>query len=110
MTFKTVSIATIRQAARRVALWVHPEKVILFGSHAYGKPTWDSDVDLLLVIKNGSRKARQTALLKASAALDPRPFPVDLLVKSRSQIESRISQGDFFLQDIMENGRVLYER
>lgn len=89
---------------------VHPEMVILFGSHAYGKPTKDSDVDLLLVIKNGSRKARHAAMLKASAALDPRPFPLDLLVKSRSQMKSRIAQGDFFLQDIAENGRVLYSR
>ena len=108
--FKSVSIAQIKQAARKVVSKVHPERVILFGSHAYGKPTWDSDVDLLLVIKKGSRKARKTTLLKASAALDPRPFPVDLLVKSRSQIESRIAQGDFFLQDIVEHGRVLYQR
>ena len=87
---------------------VHPEQVILFGSHASGKATRDSDVDLLLVIRNGSRKARQSALLKASSALDPRPFPVDLLVRSKSQIKSRIAEGDFFLEDILEHGRILY--
>ena len=107
---RRISIARIKQAARRVVLKVHPEKVILFGSHAYGKPTMDSDVDLLLVIKQGSKKARQAALLKASLALDPRPFPVDLLVKSRAQMESRIAQGDYFLQDIEEHGRILYQR
>ena len=107
---KPISIAQIKQAARRMASKVHPEQVILFGSHAYGKPNRDSDVDLLLVIKKDSRRARQTVLLKASSALDPRPFPVDLLVKSKSQIKSRIAQGDFFLQDIMEHGRVLYTR
>ena len=108
--FKPISIARIKQAARRVVSKVHPEKVILFGSHAHGKPTADSDVDLLLVIKKSSKKARQAAFLKASSALDPRPFPVDLLVKSSSQIVSRIAHGDFFLQDIVEHGRILYQR
>ena len=89
---------------------IHPEEIILFGSYAYGKPTWDSDVDLLLIIKEGTRKSRQKALIEASTALDPRPFPVDLLVKSYSQIKSRIAQGDFFLQEIMENGKSLYQR
>ena len=107
---KTVSMDTIRRAARKVAAEIRPEQVILFGSYAYGKPNSDSDVDLLLVIRKNSRKARQTALLKASSALDPRPFPLDLLIRSKSQMKSRIAQGDFFLQDILDHGRILYQQ
>ncbi len=107
---KSVSIAQIRQAARKIASRIHPEQVILFGSYAYGKPTADSDVDFLVVIKKGTRKARRTAWQEASSALSPRPFPADFIVRSKSQIKSRIAQGDFFLQDIMEHGRVLYPR
>lgn len=92
-----------------MASTVNPEEIILFGSYAYGKPSSDSDVDLLLIIKKGSKKDCQAALLKASSALDPRPFPVDLLVKSRDKIKSRIASGDYFLQDIVENGRTLYK-
>ena len=108
--YKPVSIRQIKQAARTMASKIHLEQVILFGSYAYGRPTVDSDVDLLLVIKDGSRKARKSTLFKASVALDPRPFPVDLLVRSKSEIVSRVAQGDFFLQDVMKHGRVLYER
>jgi len=108
--FRKVSINLITEAAQRVVSKVHPEQIILFGSYAYGKPNIDSDVDLLLVINKGSRKERQSVLRNASDALDPRPFPIDIVVRSKSEIKSRIKQGDFFLQDVMKHGRILYER
>ena len=108
--FKRVPFNHIRKAARKVADLVHPEQIILFGSYAYGQPNADSDVDFLLVINKKSKKGRRTAFLKASDALDPRPFPVDLVVRSKSEIKPRIEQGDFFLKDIFQHGRILYQR
>ena len=88
---------------------VRPEKIILFGSYAYGHPTHDSDVDYLLVVKDRTRKKRHIISYKASSALIPRPFPVDIIVRSSREIAPRIKGGDFFLEEIFEKGRVLYE-
>jgi predicted nucleotidyltransferase len=101
----------IRSAARCIARAVQPEKVILFGSHAYGKPTADSDVDFLIVDSRANTRHRRFEMaIQASRALDPRPFPVDILVRSPRQIRFRVANGDFFLREVMSRGRVLYER
>jgi predicted nucleotidyltransferase len=85
-----------------------PEKIILFGSYAYGSPTPHSDVDLLVILKtNASPKERSW---NVSRLLLPRPFPVDILVKTPREIEKALKSGDFFLQEVLSRGKVLYER
>ena len=85
-----------------------PEKIILFGSYAYGKPNPHSDVDLLVVLKtNASLKERNWLV---SRLLLPRPFPVDILVRNPREIREALKSGDFFLQEIFTRGKVLYER
>ncbi len=100
----------IKQAALKIADAVRPEKVILFGSYAYGRPNADSDLDFLVVVKDRTRKKRHEAFIKASSALGPRSFSVDIVIRSAKDISWRIREGDFFLQDIIEKGRVLYEQ
>lgn len=107
---RKIKYQQIKQAAMKMAAAVRPEKIILFGSYAYGRPNADSDVDFLLVIPQKTRKDRNETYLKASKALDPHPFPCDIVVRSKNDIPWRIKEGDFFLQDIMEKGQVLYER
>ncbi len=99
---------TLPRAVERIAETLHPEKIILFGSYAYGNPTGDSDVDLLVIMKtNAPRKERY---LTVSRLLRPRPFAVEILVKTPSEINRAIKQGDFFIEEIFSQGRVLYER
>jgi predicted nucleotidyltransferase len=96
----------IRKYAAQIARQFHPEKIILFGSYAYGKPTEDSDVDLLVVMPfegKGAEKATEILL-----ATDPR-FPIDLIVRTPEQIRTRVKLGDFFLREITKKGKVLYE-
>lgn len=101
----------IHQLARRIAQEFRPERIILFGSYAYGKPTEDSDVDLLVVmpVRNEAvlKKAVEiyTAIDRAKAA----PFSFDLLVRTPSQIHRRVALHDFFVREITERGKVLYE-
>lgn len=85
-----------------------PEKIILFGSHAYGKPSAWSDVDFL-VIKETSKGdlESQLEILKSLPTLN---FGVDIIVRSQKTIEKRTKLGDWFLIDIIEKGEVLYER
>jgi predicted nucleotidyltransferase len=95
-------------AVQRIAQALQPEKIILFGSHAYGTPTPDSDVDLLVILETtASPKERYLAVCRL---LRPRPFPVDILVRTPAEIERAVRSGDFFIKEILSQGRVLYER
>jgi len=99
---------SLRPAVQKIVDELNPEKIILFGSYAYGKPTPHSDVDLLVVLKTkASLKERSW---KVSRLLLPRPFPVDILVKTPKEIEKALKSGDFFLREILTRGKVLYER
>ncbi|HLE14766.1 MAG TPA: nucleotidyltransferase domain-containing protein [Anaerolineales bacterium] len=99
---------SLPQAIERIAHELKPEKIILFGSYAYGKPDPDSDVDLLIIMETGEPTRERT--WKVSRLLIPRRFPVDILVRTPEEIEQALEQGDFFIQEILERGSVLYER
>ena len=83
-----------------------PLQVILFGSHAYGTPTEDSDVDLLVVMDIPESETRRQAVEIRQRIT--RRFPMDLLVRSPEEIIYRISYNDWFLREITEKGEVLY--
>src|SRR5438876_791472 len=97
--------AAIRRFARQVAERFHPEKVILFGSHAYGTPHADSDVDILVVMR--CRNVLDQAF-KIRCAIEA-PFPMDLFVRTPYAMEWRLKEGDWFLREITSKGKVLYE-
>lgn len=92
----------------RVVKTFDPERIILFGSYASGKPSPDSDVDLLVVMENGERPAQRSARI-ARVLLDI-PFPMDILVRTPEELQYRLSIGDYFIREILEQGQVLYER
>jgi predicted nucleotidyltransferase len=98
---------TLPQAIKRLAAALKPEKIILFGSYAYGNPSPDSDVDLLIV-KDGDKKQNY---ITASMLLYPRQFPVDIIVRTPAEIERALkNEENFFTRDIVFRGKVLYER
>ncbi len=103
-----VTAAKIRKAAQKIVDEVDPEKIILFGSFAYGKPTPDSDVDLLIIMNSKLRPHARTVLV--SEVLNPRPFPVDLIVRTPAEVEERLRMRDCFFEEILSRGKVLYER
>jgi len=99
---------SLRPAIQKIVQELKPEKIVLFGSYAYGTPNPHSDVDLLVVMKtNASLKDRSWAV---SRLLLPRPFPVDILVKTPKEVEKALESGDFFLKEILARGKVLYDR
>ena len=99
---------TLPKAVERIAQALKPEKIILFGSYAYGNPTPDSDVDLLVVME--TNKPRKEHVVDVSLLLYPRLFPVDILVKTPEEIEEALKKRDFFIREIVTKGQVLYER
>ncbi len=98
--------AEIKKLCEQISRDFRPERIILFGSHAHGTPTPDSDVDLLVVMPfEGS--PRQQAV-KIRSRIDT-PIPLDLLVRTPEQLSERLAMGDFFVREITESGKVLYE-
>ncbi|MEP6894677.1 MAG: nucleotidyltransferase domain-containing protein [Chloroflexota bacterium] len=106
---KRIPMKTIRALANHIAKKFDPEEIILFGSHAYGKPTEWSDVDLLVVMDTpqGDEFEKSLEIRKAIPKLT---FGLDVIVRSRKVIERRKKLGDWFLVDITEKGKTLYER
>lgn len=96
----------ISELCRQIVEVCHPQKVVLFGSHAYGTPTEDSDVDLMVVMPFEGHPAYQAGEIRAQVQT---PLAVDLLVRTPSQVEERIGMGDPFMQEIVEQGKILYE-
>lgn len=96
------------EVVARLAGQLNPEQVILFGSYAYGTPTPDSDVDLLVILDTDASTTER--YLAVSRLLYPRPFPADILVRTPAEIERALSANDFFIREIVSHGRVLYER
>ena len=102
-----VELGKIKAVAQQITEQFDPNKIVLFGSHAEGCADQDSDVDLLVVLPfrgKGCRKAVE--ILERIRA----PFPLDLLVRTPAQVRRRIREGDFFMRDIAERGKVLYEK
>lgn len=105
---RRIPMRTIRALAKHITEKFNPEQIVLFGSHAYGKPTAWSDVDLLVVMN--TPKGEMEAILEIANSLPDLAFRVDIIVRSREVLEKRKKLGDWFLREITTNGKVLYER
>jgi predicted nucleotidyltransferase len=96
----------IRCVCDQIVQLFRPEKIVLFGSYAGGKPTEDSDVDLLVVMPFRGKGFRKAAEIRSQIDAD---FPLDLIVRSPREVDRRLAWGDLFLREVTERGEVLYE-
>ena len=103
---RTATNREIKQLSEQIAREFQPVKIILFGSHANGKPAWDSDVDLLVVMAFKGRPNRQA--VKIRSRIDT-TVALDLLVRTPQQVSERLAMGDTFMREILERGKVVYE-
>lgn len=101
-----ISRKAIQQYCDAIAAAFKPRKIILFGSYAYGKPTEDSDVDVMVVMpeKRFRRDLGYRIRMKVPAS-----FPVDVLVEPEKRLADRIQDRESFILDVTEKGRVMYE-
>ncbi len=99
-------MSAIQRYVRAVAERFQPERVILFGSYAYGQPNADSDVDLLVVMPARNQMDQAVRIRLAFQA----PFPLDLIVRTPKNLKWRLHEGDWFLREIVSEGIVLYEK
>ncbi len=102
-TRKRVPAAAIEQVVEQIVEKFHPQKVILFGSHAYGKPHSESDVDLLVVMETKLTGVQQAVKILRAINLN---FGVDLVVYTPQRLYQRLQWGDSFLQEVITKGQV----
>lgn len=101
-----VPIGKIRSFSARIAQEFRPERIILFGSHARRRPRPDSDVDLLVILRFRGHPARKAAEIRSRVEAG---FPLDLLARTPAQVTRRLKSGDFFMQEVIQEGVTLYE-
>ena len=101
-----VSIRHIKRLCRRIAGEFSPQRIVLFGSYAHGTATEDSDVDLPVILPCGGDPLAKAAEIRQ--AIDV-PFALDLLVRSPEVVRQRLAWNDFFLREVMEKGKLLYD-
>lgn len=100
-----VKLERILSFSEQIARDFHPERIILFGSYAYGSPRDDSDVDILVVLPFKGKSTRK--ILEILNKTNPK-IPVDLIVCTPERLRERINNNDWFMQEITEKGRLLY--
>jgi len=102
-----VSSSAIRKLSSRIAADFDPDKIILFGSYAYGTASDASDVDLLVILSFEGKSFRKSLEILNKA--DPR-FAVDLIVRRPDDTARRYAEGDPLIREALDRGAVLYER
>jgi len=99
---------TIEALVERLVAEYAPQKVILFGSYAYGNPRSDSDIDLLVIKETPDRFIDRWVTVRRILSDPERKLPLEVLVLTPQEVSNRLDIGDQFLNEILEKGRVLY--
>jgi uncharacterized protein len=103
---KRIPQKAIDQVVEQIVEKFKPEKIILFGSYARGNPRPESDVDLLVVMKAQNKKSKQSLEMRRHLGV---MFGLDLVVYTEKRLKERVEMGDWFLRDVLKEGKVLYE-
>lgn len=101
-----VTMKQIEELSQKLVQEFRPLKVVLFGSYAKGIVTPDSDVDLLVILPFGGKSVSKSVEMRLK--LRPK-FPVDLIVRTPEKVRERLEMDDAFMQEVMEEGKILYE-
>jgi predicted nucleotidyltransferase len=104
---KTVSAELLEEITRRLIAEFRPEQIILFGSHAWGIPDEDSDVDLLVITSHSNEKPSRRAA-RAYHSLRGVMVPIDILVKTRAEVDRYRHVLASLEHEVLERGKVLY--
>lgn len=102
---KRIPQKAIDQVVEQIVEKFKPQKIILFGSYAHGKPRPESDVDLLVVMRTSKKASKSLEIRRHLGVM----FGLDLVVYTSKRLKERVDMGDWFLRDILKDGKVLYE-
>jgi len=94
---------------KRIVDGYNPDKIILFGSYAYGTPTEYSDIDLFIV-KDDDRRRVDRFCEVMRILRNVKGVPIEPLIFTNKELERRLELEDDFILGIVNEGKVLYER
>ena len=97
----------LEQVTARIVNAVHPERILLFGSHVWGLPTEDSDIDLMIVVGHSDQPAYRRAQ-EVYKSLRGLPLPVEVIVRTRDEVSQAARVATSLEQRVLAEGRVLY--
>lgn len=98
----------IKDMVQKLVADYTPEKIILFGSYAYGSPHSDSDIDLLIIKNTDARFIDRWTEVRRILSDPHRTIPLETLVFTPQELSRRLQMGDQFVAEIIEKGMVLY--
>jgi len=107
MTNETRYQKEIKKISKIIVEKYKPEKIILFGSCAYGKVKPSSDIDMLIIKKTSKERIRR---IQDILFMIDNGLPFEPLVYTPVEIKKRLKLGDFFIKDILNKGKILYEK
>lgn len=105
---RSVTQRVINEVVRRIVQAVDPDKIILFGSRAYGRPSRYSDLDILVIMP--SDKPRWKRSIPIYSALRGLIFPIDVIVYTPDEVEEWSEVPQAFITTAIRKGKVLYEK
>ena len=98
----------LAEITKRIVEEYDPEKIILFGSFAWGKPGPDSDVDLLIIKRTDKNKFERVRDLRSKLDAE---LPMDILIYTPEETVRSVSEyKNLFIEDILRHGKVLYSK
>ncbi len=103
---KRIPQKAVNQVVEQIVENFKPQKIILFGSYARGNPHPESDLDLLVIIDTPLKEGKLSLEIRRNLGV---MFGLDLIVYKPQHLKDRVEMGDWFLRDILKEGKVLYE-
>ncbi len=104
---KQLTTELLEQITQKLVATLDPEQIILFGSHAYGEPNDDSDIDLLIIVSD-SDQPRYRRSRQAHKVLRGIGVPKDILVMTRAEVDRKAQVTTSFINQALLEGKVLY--
>jgi len=98
----------INRIVEKIEREYQPEKIILFGSYAWGKPTKHSDLDLFIIKETQERRIDRSVRIAEILDEESWIFAIEPWVYTPDEVSQRLKIGDPFVKKILEKGKILY--
>jgi predicted nucleotidyltransferase len=104
---KQVTVELLNEITSRIVERVHPEKVILFGSYAWGTPGESSDIDLFVILPHSEEPSyrRARAIYRSLRGIG---VPIDVIVQTHDEVERAKGVTTSLARNVLQKGKVLY--
>jgi len=100
----------LAQIVERLREEYRPERIILYGSYAYGTPNEDSDIDLFIVKESPLNRIMRAVEVRRILTDPKRRISISPRVYTPSEVTERLALGDQFVEEVMKRGVTLYEQ